>query len=37
MNHGQGGGWKSWLPMVLCCVVMVAVILLFGLGIGSLR
>jgi hypothetical protein len=36
MNHGQGG-WKSWLPMVFCCVVMVAVILLFGLGIGSLR
>jgi hypothetical protein len=37
MNHDQEGGWTSWLPMMFCCVVMVAVILLFGVGIASLR
>ncbi len=40
MNHGGdggGSGWKMWLPMVLCCVAMVGVFALVGLGVLSLR
>lgn len=36
MNHGNGG-WKYMLPMLLCCVVMVAVFVLIGLGVFSFR
>lgn len=31
------GGWKSWYWMVLCCVPMVAVIVLVALGYWSFR
>lgn len=37
MDHGNGGGWKMWLPMILCCVAMVGVFVLLGLGVLSLR
>ena len=37
MNHGDGGGWKMWIPMILCCAAMFAVFALFGLGAWSLR
>lgn len=29
------GGWKSWFWMLLCCIPMVAVIVLVVLGIWS--
>ncbi len=32
MNHNTDGGWKMWLPMLLCCVAMIgALLLLVGL------
>ena len=38
MDHGErGGGWKAWLPMILCCAVMCAAIILIGGGLWSLR
>ena len=37
MNHGTEGGWKSWLPMIACCVAMVGLFLLLATGIWSLR
>ena len=36
MNQGDGG-WKMWIPMILCCAAMFAVFALFGLGAWSLR
>ena len=38
MQHGDGeGGWKAWLPMILCCAAMFAAIALFGFGWLSFR
>ena len=38
MNHGSDqGGWQSWLPMILCCAVMLGVIALFLLGVWTWR
>lgn len=36
MNHDMGSGWRSWLPMIACCVAMLAIIVFIGLGFGSL-
>ena len=36
MDHGSGGGWKMWIPMILCCLAMFAVWVLLGLGAWSL-
>lgn len=36
MNHETGGGWKMWLPMILCCAAMIGVFALVGLGLLSL-
>ena len=30
MNHKTDGGWKMWLPMILCCVAMIGALLLLG-------
>jgi hypothetical protein len=30
MNHNTDGGWKMWLPMILCCVAMLGALLLLG-------
>ena len=39
MHHepydGKQDGWKSWFWMVLCCIPMVAVIVLVALGFWS--
>ncbi len=33
MNHNTGdGGWKMWLPMILCCIAMFGALLLLGGG-----
>ena len=38
MNHDDaGGGWKMWIPMILCCVAMLGIFALLGLGIWSAR
>lgn len=38
MDHGNGNdGWKMWIPMILCCVAMIGVLVLFGLGVWSFR
>ena len=37
MKHDQGGGSGMIWLMVLCCVAMVAIILLIGFGEWSLR
>ena len=38
MNHGsEGGGWKMWIPMIVCCTVMLGFFLLTGVGLLSLR
>ena len=38
MNHDKGdGGWKMWLPMIICCAAMIGIFLRFGLGAWSLR
>jgi hypothetical protein len=37
MNHDEGGGLKAWLPMIFCCVIMLAVFVLLGAGLLSLR
>lgn len=38
MNHGDGeGGWKAWLPMIVCCLAMVGVFIALALGGWSLR
>jgi len=31
-DDGAQGGWKSWFWMVLCCVPMVAIIVLIAFG-----
>jgi len=40
MRHKLGdpkqGGWKDWLWMALCCIPMVAVVVLVALGVLSL-
>jgi hypothetical protein len=28
MNHNTDGGWKMWLPMILCCLAMFGALLL---------
>ena len=28
MNHNSDGGWKMWLPMILCCLAMIGALLL---------
>lgn len=37
MNHGgeKGGGWKHWALMALCCVPMIALVMLILLGIWT--
>ena len=30
MNHNTDGGWKMWLPMILCCIAMIGALLLGG-------
>lgn len=38
MNHGgDGGSWKMWLPMIICCVAMIGIIVLVSAGIWSIR
>jgi len=37
MNHGNGGGWKMMLGMLLCCAAMVGVFLFLGIGVASFR
>lgn len=38
MDHDQeGGGLKAWLPMIFCCAVMIAVFVLLGAGLVTLR
>ena len=38
MNHGgRGSGWKMWLPMIICCVAMIAFFVLIGAGVWSFR
>ena len=39
MDHGRGdgGGWSMWLPMILCCAVMLVAIVALGGGVWSLR
>ena len=37
MNHDNGDGWKMWIPMILCCVAMLAVFILLGVGFFSSR
>jgi hypothetical protein len=36
MDHGSGGGWKMWIPMILCCAAMIAIFVLIGAGTLSL-
>lgn len=35
-GNGEQAGWKSWLWMILCCVPMVAIVVLVLLGVLSL-
>lgn len=35
-GHGKQGGWKGWFWMVLCCIPMVAIIVLVALGYWNL-
>jgi hypothetical protein len=37
MNHEAGGGWKMWLPMILCCAAMLGFFVFIGLGAWSFR
>lgn len=38
MDHGTGGGgWKMWLPMVVCCVAMIGLLIVVGAGVWSFR
>lgn len=41
MQHEPGdeeqGSWKSWLWMALCCLPMIAIIVLIALGYWGLR
>ena len=32
MNHNTDGGWKMWLPMILCCIAMIGALLLLAGG-----
>lgn len=32
MGDGEKRGWKRWFWMVLCCVPMIAIIVLIALG-----
>lgn len=31
-GHEEPGGWKAWLWMLICCVPMVAIVVLIALG-----
>jgi len=31
-SDGRQSGWKGWIWMALCCVPMVAIVVLIGLG-----
>lgn len=35
MGDGQQRGWKSWFWMAVCCVPMIAIIILIALGYWS--
>jgi hypothetical protein len=38
MNHDIGdGGWRMWLPMIICCALMIGAIVLLGLGAWPFR
>jgi hypothetical protein len=42
MNHGEGEGGgvpsgPAWLPMIICCAVMIALVVLLGAGLFTLR
>lgn len=38
MQHGeQESGWKHWGLMVLCCLPMIALLVLVALGVFGLR
>lgn len=37
MNDGKQGSWKSWFWMVVCCIPMIAIIVLVALGYWSAR
>jgi len=30
---GKGGGWRDWIWMALCCLPMIAIIVLAALGV----
>lgn len=32
MNHENESGWRMWIPMILCCAVMIAVVVLLAAG-----
>ena len=34
---GSQGGWKHWALMALCCLPMIAIIVLIALGYWGLR
>lgn len=38
-EHGneQKGSWKDWLWMAVCCVPMIAILVLLWLGVWSFR
>lgn len=36
-GDGNKGGWKSWFWMALCCVPMIAILVLIALGFWSSR
>ena len=33
----KNGGWKGWIGMILCCLPMIAIIVLIALGYWGLR
>lgn len=38
MDHGEhGSGWKHWGPMLLCCLPMIALLVLVAVGAFGLR
>jgi hypothetical protein len=37
MDHdNEGGGWKMWIPMILCCAVMITIFVLLAAGVLTL-
>jgi len=34
-GDGKTGGWKSWFWMAVCCIPMLAIIVLIALGYWS--